>query len=113
MKAPWNFKDLHITIGVYPADEIDLQQDIKLIKAALLYADKVTIYSPTISSIQIAMQLGNLSELEQLHFLEMVVPYLTARSDSKRTVEFLRKLRDPQYYRSPQGQIFGSLSRVV
>jgi hypothetical protein len=77
MKAPWASSDLHITVGVYPVNDIDLQQDIKLIKAALLYADKVTIYSPTISSIQIAMQLGNLSDVEQLHFLEMVIPYLT------------------------------------
>jgi hypothetical protein len=109
MNAPWVSNDLHITIGVSPADNIDLQQEIKLIKAALLYADKVTIYSPAISTLQIAMQLGNLSDEEQLYFLEMVVPYLRTENNSSKTVDLLKKLRKPQYFRSREGRAFKKL----
>lgn len=86
--------DLHITIGIHPTGNIDLQQDIKLVKAALLYADKVKIYSPTLSTLQLVMQLGGLSQNEQLHFFEMVVPYLMPSSQARPIKAMLKKLRN-------------------
>jgi len=106
MKSAWTSNDLHITIGVSPANTVDLQQEIKLIKSALLYADKVTVYSPAISTLQIVMKLGDLSDIEQLHFLEMTVPYIKTVENSRKTVEFLKKLRNPKYFQSQEGQIF-------
>jgi len=64
MRATSSPNELHITIGVYPAKDANLRQDIKLIKAALLYADRVTIYSPSAALLQIATRLGDLSETE-------------------------------------------------
>ena len=37
---------LHITIGTHPAKDLDLSQEIRLAKAALLYADRVRLYHP-------------------------------------------------------------------
>jgi hypothetical protein len=106
---------LHITIGVHPPKSIDLQQDIKLIKAALLYADKVTIYSPVASMLQIVMELGELSENERLGFLEMVAPYVASSShDVAKMSDGLRKLRAVRFSKSPSGRrIKAALSSQV
>jgi hypothetical protein len=103
--------DLHITIGVHPVNSIDssnninLGQEIKLIKAALLYADKVKIYSAAASTLQIALQLSDLSINEQFQFMEMVFPYLMNSSpNTKKGLVFLRALQNPQIYRSIQNE---------
>ncbi|HKZ81475.1 MAG TPA: hypothetical protein VJ124_24615 [Pyrinomonadaceae bacterium] len=108
MRATSSPNELHITIGVYPAKDANLRQDIKLIKAALLYADRVTIYSPSAALLQIATRLGDLSETEQLRFLEMVAPYVASSSDAAKIVDGLRKLRDPRFSQSPQGRLIKS-----
>jgi hypothetical protein len=103
--------DLHITIGVHPANsidsanKIDLRQEIKLIKAALLYADKVKIYSSAISILQIALQLSDLSIDEQFQFMEMILPYL--KNSSPKAVQglaLLRVLQNPAIYQSIQNE---------
>jgi hypothetical protein len=95
---------LHITIGVSPAENIDLRQDMKLIRAAILYADKTTLYSPNASLLQMALQLGGLSDNEQLRFMEMVVPYLKPSNEAAKIVDFLRRLSDYRVIQSPQGK---------
>ena len=45
-------RELHISIGTSPTGKIDLRQELRLVKAALLYADRVRLYSLTASMMQ-------------------------------------------------------------
>jgi hypothetical protein len=47
---------LHITIGTHPKKELSLDQEIRLAKTALLYADHVKLYSLTFPSVTTMMK---------------------------------------------------------
>lgn len=67
----------HITIGTYPSSELSLEQELRLLKAALLYADRVKLYSLQASMVSMASEVGYISPKHQLRLIEMVAPYLT------------------------------------
>ena len=71
-------KLLHITIGTHPTKELSLANEINLVKAALLYADKVKLYSLKTSAISMASRIGDLPINSRFTFLERVIPFLTA-----------------------------------
>ena len=54
-----NDAGFHISIGTGPSDtslgKVTLEHDLRLVKAALLYADRVTLYSPA-ASFLLALQ---------------------------------------------------------
>jgi hypothetical protein len=69
----------HITIGTYPSSELSLEQELRLLKAALLYADRVKLYSLQASAVSMASKIGDISPRHQLRLIEMVAPYLTSQ----------------------------------
>jgi hypothetical protein len=66
--------DIHITIGAAPSGQLSLENEIRLVKPALLYADHVTLYSPTTSMLAMTAAFGELSEDQKLEFLRQVAP---------------------------------------
>lgn len=69
-------RQLHITVGTCPAAELTLENDMRLVKAALLYADKVKLCSFTSSMMLMMMAFKELNPKQQLEFLESVIPVL-------------------------------------
>lgn len=66
---------MHITIGTAPQKDLNLVTDIKLVKAALLYADRTKLCSPAYSILLPMLELGKRTPEEQLDFLERILPY--------------------------------------
>lgn len=70
-------RPLHITIGTAVADaSINLEHDLRLVKAALLYADSVKLCSLKSTFVTAVLQLGDLKPKEQVLFLESIAPKL-------------------------------------
>jgi hypothetical protein len=92
----------HITIGSYPSQEISLETDLRLVKAALLYADKVKLCSLT-SSMMLTLVTLKESDLQQhLEMLEVLIPPMSADQDqAKVLVEQLRHAKQILYKEKP------------
>jgi hypothetical protein len=84
---------LHITIGTHPTKELELSQEIRLAKAALLYADRVKLYSLTSSVLGMTSRFSDLPIDHKVMILERSVPLISPGNTSKETIEFLRKYR--------------------
>lgn len=68
---------LHITIGSVPQTktventaQIDLQNDLQMVKAALLYADQVKLYSIASSALLSIATLGDIPNVKRWEFLQ-------------------------------------------
>lgn len=74
----------HITVGTGPQTDVpvgrqfgvSLAHEIRIIKAALLYADKVTLCSPASSLILSVLAARNLNLVQQIELLQEVAPML-------------------------------------
>lgn len=91
--------DFHIAIGAAPRGGLSLEEDIRLLKPALLYGDRVTLYSPAATMLAMTAGLGDLSQRDRISFLRQVTPLLVAE-DSESPLygldvyEQLRRKRD-------------------
>ncbi len=81
----------HITVGCAPEPKLLLAHDVRILKAALLYADRVKLCSLSTSLILMILALGNLKPEQQLEFLEAVLPL--RETDPKRADENLSNFR--------------------
>lgn len=63
----------HITVGVYPSGSLSLDRDLRLLKAALLYSDKVTLCSITSTLLINLLSLGELDTIGILDYMEFSV----------------------------------------
>jgi transcriptional regulator with XRE-family HTH domain len=67
---------LHIIIGAAPDPEVSLQRDLRLVKAALLYADSITLCSPKVMFLAGVGSLQTMNTREQIAYLQEVAPHL-------------------------------------
>jgi hypothetical protein len=81
---------LQITIGSYPTNSLNLDQELKLLKAAILYGDQVELYSLKASLIGMILKLKDIPAPLQIRLLEDVSPYLMTDVES---VAFLKNLQ--------------------
>jgi len=81
----------HITIGASPVAELTLENDMRMVKAALLYADKVKLCSFMSSMMLMMMAFRELKPKQQIEFLESVVPVLVP--DQSQADNLLNALR--------------------
>jgi len=91
---------LHITIGAHPTKDLNLSQEIRLAKAALLYADRVKLYSLTSSVLGMTSRFGDLPTVYKAMILEGALPLLSPGNKSEKIAELLRnyrKLLDKKY----------------
>jgi hypothetical protein len=87
-------KPLHFTIGTFPSRELTLKQELRLAKAALLYADRVKLYSLQASMVTMASEVGHISSEYQLKLIEKVAPYLTSHEQFTELSEGLQLYRE-------------------
>src|SRR5436190_20373715 len=86
-----NDRLLHITVGAHPAKELNFDQEIKLVKAGLLYADKVRLYSLTSSLLNMTSRFGDLPINYKVNILEKALPLISTQNKSKGLAEMLSK----------------------
>jgi hypothetical protein len=92
-KALPSEREFHITIGTSPSGKLDLKQELRLVKAALLYADHTKLYSLTASMMQMISRLGDSSLKQQLDLFEMVVPYLAPEDSAAELLAGLERYK--------------------
>lgn len=86
-------RHMHITIGTSPARTLSLAQDLRLLKAALLYGDRVELYSLTASMIAMAMKLTDVPVSTQIRLLELVAPFIKTPAEARQLTEGLETYR--------------------
>lgn len=87
--------DVEITVSTSPAG-LTLAKDIKLLKPALLYADHVTLYSPTAALLSSGRAVGAMGEVGAIELLRAVGPQIQPRSvEALELYEQLRCLARP------------------
>lgn len=82
------------TILSSPDQGLSLEKDIRLVKLALLYSDKVTLISPKTSMIIGAIQMGNLNENQRLSFIKEVGPIIDPEFSVSQWDELLKTVKD-------------------
>jgi hypothetical protein len=87
-------KDFHITVGVQPTNDLNLDKEIRMLKSAILYADKVKLYSPKVPSILAIARFENFSESLQLEFFEKILPYLSSKDKAQKLSLSLNQYRE-------------------
>ena len=84
---------LHMSIGTGPPETLSLSAEARLVKAAVLYADQITLYSLPASMLSLTSGDLELSTDEKISLLSSVAPYIHSRQAAKKDQANLRKLR--------------------
>ena len=93
---------LHITIGVSIDKELDLTQELSLIKTALLYGDRVKLCSRATSFLVTLLPMRDLTEDEQIELMMGAAEGLGKEVEKiSGFIEEYRKLREKRR-RSPK-----------
>jgi len=82
-----------MTVGTCPTGGLSLEQELRLVRAALLYADRVKLYSLTASLLFMVLRQREFSPDQQLKLLETVVPYLVSEQDARGIQAFLAEYK--------------------
>jgi hypothetical protein len=97
-------REFQITIGTHPSSKISLEQDVRLTKAALLYAGQVRLYSLTASMMLMILKLGDINPRQQLRFMEMTIPFLASEEEARRTLTQLKRIKNLRF-KGRQGRV--------
>jgi hypothetical protein len=86
---------LHITVGSFPeGDDASLHHDLNMLKAAMLYADRVKLCSVTSSLFAMIYQMANLEEENQIELLIQVSEVLGKDTTQLMAYKQLRDKRE-------------------
>jgi len=88
---------LHITVGTHPSKKGDLSVDLKLTKAAILYADSAELYSLTTSLLLAWDAIEDYDLGERATFLAKVMPFTSSSRDAKQFAKFIRQHKAELY----------------
>lgn len=69
----------HITVAVAPTNDLLLENEMPLIKAALMYADKATLCSPKATAFSLVSKIGTFNIQQKLDFIEVIGPLVDPR----------------------------------
>jgi hypothetical protein len=95
----------HITVGSSPSYGINLDGDLRMVKSALLYADRVKLCSITSSMMLTLVSLKESAQKQHLEMLEVLIPPMCEDKDQARElVEQLHRYRQIGYGKNPTKQ---------
>lgn len=72
---------MRIVVAAKPGDEITVAPELELVKAALLYGDRVVLISPTTTMLLGVEALEHFSPTQQIELIRQVAPYLMEAND--------------------------------
>ncbi|MBV9468664.1 MAG: hypothetical protein JO316_01575 [Abitibacteriaceae bacterium] len=118
MKKP---PDFHITIGAALEGDDDIatvvEHHLRLAKAALLYADKVTLCSPIALILTPITVFSRFTERQQLELVEMVAPSIAqddqAREDAAKFFSIYRQLLSKRNLSVQELRMKASMQNVI
>ena len=84
---------LRVVVAAYPRPEVSVVPELPLIKAGLLYGDKVTLLSPVTTMLLRSEALPGLSLPQQIRLYRRLAPYLLDR-DGQQVLEGASELLD-------------------
>jgi hypothetical protein len=85
---------MNIAVAVGPGGGIQVAKEIELVKAALLYADHVTLCSPKLELFASVAALAQLDTQQQIDFIVEMMPIIDPLNPSTiKVVEFMKRLR--------------------
>ncbi len=87
-------KDFHITIGSHPSQYFSVEDDMRLVKASLLYADKAKLCSFTTSMLLTVLSYGLLDNKQRIEFVESLLPVVAKNQENGETTLFALKIYD-------------------
>jgi hypothetical protein len=90
-------QDFHISVGVQPTDDFNLDKEISMVKAAILYADKVKLYSLKVPSILALSRFNDFPLNLRLEFFEKIIPYLSCKDSAQKLSASLNDYKKIQY----------------
>jgi hypothetical protein len=76
---------LHFTVGTSPTSELNLHEDLQVLKAALLYADKVKLCSLKTTMLLMVLAMRDLNRKQQIDLLLSLVPVLSKTPEDAET----------------------------
>lgn len=76
---------LHFTVGTSPTSELSLHEDLQVLKAALLYADKVKLCSLKTTMLLMVLAMRDLNRKQQVDLLLSLVPVLSKTPEDAET----------------------------
>src|SRR5438128_10121520 len=82
---------MNIAVAVGPGGGLHAGKEIELVKAALLYADHVTLCSPKLELFASVAALSRLDSQQQIDFLTEMLPIVDP--SNTRVIDFLRRLK--------------------
>jgi hypothetical protein len=68
---------LQLVVAAQPGSAMTVAPEIELVKAALLYGDRVTLLSPITTMLLDVAALERFSPLQQIDLVRRVAPYLS------------------------------------
>lgn len=84
--------EFHITVGGQPTTDLSLEKELQMVKAAILYADRVKLYSLKVPSILAIARFKDIPKNLRLDFLERVLPYIS-QDKAQKISESLKEYR--------------------
>jgi hypothetical protein len=97
MAAKPDNQDFHISVGVQPTDDLNLDKEIRMVKAAILYADKVKLYSLKVPSILAISRFNDFPLNLRLEFFEKIIPYLSSGDSAQKLSTSLNDYKKIQH----------------
>lgn len=108
--------DITSTILTAPDNSLSLIKDIRLVKLALLYSDKVTLFSPTTSLIVGALSMGSMNEKQIVEFYKEVGPIIDSNLQVDQIEEYLsivKKIKAKKNRSKPELVILGKYKSMI
>jgi len=87
--------NLNIIVGTLPTGGLDLHKELSLIKAGILYGDKIILYNLKANLFQMVAALGQAPDDEQLELIVDLIPILLKDED-----EISRILNSIEHYKT-------------
>ncbi len=84
---------LHFTIGAHPARTADISNDLMLLKASLLYADRIKLYSIQATMLKMLEIASDIPFRQKLSVLERVAPFMTSSIKAQELSEGIQVFR--------------------
>ncbi|MBL8078762.1 MAG: hypothetical protein JNM55_12420 [Anaerolineales bacterium] len=109
-------QDFHITVGIQPTNDLNLDKEIQMLKAAILYADKVKLYSLKIPSILAISRFEKFPLNSRLDFFERILPYLSSSDKAQKLSSSLgdyRKILGKKNPNDHELQFKGEFEKVL
>jgi hypothetical protein len=85
---------LHLVVAAQPGSSLTVAPELGLVKAALLYGEKVTLLSPITTMLLGVEALEHFSPLQQIDLVRRVAPYLSNGAELAESESGLNQLED-------------------